>query len=212
VEVLDDDLHLLADVGRVQLHPPHQPLPRSPLLDLVGLIDLAGDLQRSVVGLVAPEHIEDVALLDRLPHRVEVELDRLGDQGSDVAVPAVLAQHVGGVPEPGYGLLGHGECAEPGVHDPSLGRGAGRGPGEQPGGVLEAERAHRAPRRIRWPLRDRETDTRINRVEAGHASNIEAKCHHQRAPKRHRSIDAEASPMSRYMTSMYGLCDASGHR
>jgi len=56
--------------------------------------------------------------------------------------------------------------------------------------VLEAERAHRAPRRIRWPLRDRETDTRINRVEAGHASNIEAKCHHQRAPKRHRSIDA----------------------
>jgi len=32
------------------------------------------------------------------------------------------------------------------------------------------------------------------------------------APKRHRSIDAEASPMSRYMTSMYGLCDASGHR
>lgn len=32
------------------------------------------------------------------------------------------------------------------------------------------------------------------------------------APKRHRPIDAEASTMSRYMTSMYGLCDASGHR
>ena len=79
-------------------------------------------------------------------------------------------------------------------------------------GVLEAKRAHRVSRRIRWPLRDRETDTRINRVEAGYASNIEAKCHHQRAPKRHRSVDTEASPMSRYMTSMYGLCDASGHR
>ena len=47
---------------------------------------------------------------------------------------------------------------------------------------------------------------------SGPASNIEAKCHHQRAPKRHRSIDVEASPMSRYMTSMYGLYDASGHR
>src|SRR5882724_4344673 len=82
------------------------------------------------------------------------------------------------------------------------------------GGSLEAERAHRTPRRIRWPLRDRESDTRINRVEACQASNIETKCHHQRqrAPKRHRSIDAEASPMSRYMTPMYGLCDASGHR
>jgi hypothetical protein len=53
------------------------------------------------------------------------------------------------------------------------------------------------PARIRWSLRDRETNTRINRVEAGYASNIEAKCHHQRArsrtdllmQKRHRCPD-----------------------
>ena len=61
----------------------------------------------------------------------------LGEQGGDVAVPAVLAQHVGCVPEPGHGLLGHRERAEPGVHDPSLGRGAGRGLGEQLGGARE---------------------------------------------------------------------------
>jgi hypothetical protein len=53
--------------------------------------------------------------------------------------------------------------------------------------------------------RSRETDTRINRVEAGRASNIEAKCHHQRAAKRRRSIDTEASPMSRYMNPCTGF-------
>ena len=63
--------------------------------------------------------------------------DPLGDQRSDVAVPAVLAEHVGRVPEPGHGLLGHRERAEPGVHDPSLGRGAGRGLGEELGGARE---------------------------------------------------------------------------
>jgi hypothetical protein len=45
--------------------------------------------------------------------------------------------------------------------------------------VLSAERADRAPRRIRRPLRDSEADTRINRFTRAHPSNIEEKCHHQ---------------------------------
>jgi hypothetical protein len=48
-----------------------------------------------------------------------------------VAIPAVLAEHVDRVPEPGHGLFGHREGAEPGVDDPSLGRGAGRALGEE---------------------------------------------------------------------------------
>ena len=59
--------------------------------------------------------------------------DPLGDQGGDVAVPTVLAEHVGRVPEPRDGLFGHREGAEPGVHDPSLRPGAGRGLGEEIG-------------------------------------------------------------------------------
>ena len=39
--------------------------------------------------------------------------------------------------------------------------------------VLGAESAHRPPRRIRRPLRNRETDTRINRLGWAHPSNIE---------------------------------------
>ena len=79
VEVLDDDLHLLADVGRVQLHPPHQALawPQLSSTSPSPLLGVAGDLQRGLVGLVALEHVEDVALLDRLLHRVQVELARL---------------------------------------------------------------------------------------------------------------------------------------
>lgn len=40
--------------------------------------------------------------------------DPFRDQGSDVSVPTVLPEHVGRVPEPGHGILGHRERAEPG--------------------------------------------------------------------------------------------------
>ena len=81
--------------------------------------------------------------------------DLLGDQGDDVTVAAMLAEHVGGVPQPVDGLVGHRERAEAGVHDPAADRRAGRGPGEVGGarrarGVDEVaedppQRCHAAP-------------------------------------------------------------------
>ena len=46
--------------------------------------------------------------------------------------------------------------------------------------MLGAERGHRTPRRLRRPLRNRETDAGINRLNRTHPSQIEEKCHHQR--------------------------------
>ena len=76
-EVLDDDLDLLADVVRVQLHPVHQRLQRLGLLDLgvvrVVVPALVGELEGQLVAGVVLQHVEDEALLDGLLHRVEVE-------------------------------------------------------------------------------------------------------------------------------------------
>ena len=79
MEVLNDDLDLLADVGWMQSHPPHQALTGGGLLHLAAVAapSFACDFQRGVVGLVALEHVEDVLLLDGLAHRVQMKLDRL---------------------------------------------------------------------------------------------------------------------------------------
>ena len=47
----------------------------------VGLGPL-GDLEGGVVGRVVPQHVEDVALLDRLLHRVHVERRGLPSRGA----------------------------------------------------------------------------------------------------------------------------------
>jgi hypothetical protein len=74
-EVLDDDLHLLADVVRVQLHPAHQSAGGGAALDLVvgDLLALVGESEREAVGRVVLQHVEDEALLDGLAHGVQVE-------------------------------------------------------------------------------------------------------------------------------------------
>jgi hypothetical protein len=51
--------------------------------------------------------------------------------------------------------------------------------------VFGAERAHCASRCIGRPLGDGETDTRINRLNKGHPSNIEEKRNHQTPPSVH---------------------------
>lgn len=59
---------------------------------------------------------------------------------------------------------------------------------------------HCPTRRIRRPLRDRETDTGIDRLNAAHPSQIEENCHHQAPRNCHRCPDAHSSPMSSDMT------------
>jgi len=103
-----------------------------------------------------------VARINSVPFRWTGSDEDLPDRGWDAAIEAAFGDAgAGGIPAV---LVGS-----------ARGRPAGKPPLPETGHdlLLEAERAHRAPRRIRWPLRDRETDTRINRVEAGHASNIE---------------------------------------
>ena len=69
-EVLDDDLHLLRDVVRVQPHPSHHRLDRLRLVDRFGvvLLPVVGNLERHLVRGVVEQYVEDVTLFDRLPH------------------------------------------------------------------------------------------------------------------------------------------------
>ena len=72
-EVLDDDLGLLRDVRRVQVHEPRE---RGGGLFLVqgGVVgDGLGQLEEPAVRGVAAQHIENEALLDRLAHRVQMK-------------------------------------------------------------------------------------------------------------------------------------------
>jgi hypothetical protein len=73
--VLDDDLHLLGDVVRVEPHPAHDLLQGRAALDLlvVELLALVGELEGEAVGRVVLQHVEDELLLDGLAHRVDVE-------------------------------------------------------------------------------------------------------------------------------------------
>ncbi len=75
-EVLDDHLHLLADVVRVQAHPARQLHARLLAVHLVVVPVRVGDLPGGAVGGVVLQHIEDEAFLDGLTHGIQVE--RLG--------------------------------------------------------------------------------------------------------------------------------------
>ena len=72
-EMLDDDCGLLRDGLRVELDPPHHLFGGLCLIDLVGAGGVLSDLERQLERVVAGEHVEDVALLDGLLHRVDVE-------------------------------------------------------------------------------------------------------------------------------------------
>ena len=75
-EVLDHHLRLLRDVVRVQRHEARELRGRLLLVDLRVVLDRLDQPVVRLVGRVVLEHVEDEALLDGLPHRVEVERDR----------------------------------------------------------------------------------------------------------------------------------------
>jgi hypothetical protein len=74
-EVLDDNLHLLRDVVRVQADPAHDALHGGAALDGVFVVILAfmSESERQSVRRVVGKHVEDELLLDGLPHRVHVK-------------------------------------------------------------------------------------------------------------------------------------------
>ena len=98
-EVLDDDLGLLGDVGRVQVDEAGQGRGGLVLVELRVVGDGLGELEEALVGGVALEHIEDEALLDGLAHGVEVE-------GRGLAVGALVAEQLQGL------VLGRGREGE----------------------------------------------------------------------------------------------------
>ena len=73
--MLDNDLHLLGDVIGVQANPAHDALHGRALLDfqLVPFFAAVGQLEGQPIGRVVLQHIKDEALLDGLPHRIDVE-------------------------------------------------------------------------------------------------------------------------------------------
>ncbi len=72
-EVLDADLHLLADGVRVQLDEGFQQIFGLLLVVARIVLDLLEQPPVGFVGGVARQDVEDESLLDRLPHAVEVE-------------------------------------------------------------------------------------------------------------------------------------------
>ena len=106
--MVDDPLGLLHDVRRVERAPLGDLPPGAALVDEspVGVLGLVLDSREGLQGHVSRERVDDVALLDRLPHRVEVEAahDR-------VAVLVLLARRRAeeGL---GLGLGGRGEREE----------------------------------------------------------------------------------------------------
>ena len=111
--MLDDDLHLLGDVVRVQPHPAHQALQRPALLHLavVVLRAVVRQLEGELVAGVIAEHVEDKALLDRLLHGVDVE--RRGWLIGRGATTEALDRL-------GLGRGGEGEVADRAVFGPRL--------------------------------------------------------------------------------------------
>jgi len=72
-EVLDDDLGLLRDVRLVEADKAGKGGGGLALGQLGILAEPVREPVVGVVGRVAAQHVEDVALFDGLPHRVEVE-------------------------------------------------------------------------------------------------------------------------------------------
>ena len=74
-EVLHHDLDLLGDVVRMEPHPTHQPLHGCAAFHLrvIHLLPVVGQAEGSFVAGVVLQHVEDEALLNRLPHRVHME-------------------------------------------------------------------------------------------------------------------------------------------
>jgi hypothetical protein len=81
------------------------------------------------------------ARVERQEHVALGPVDPLGHQGDDVTVAPVLAQHGGGVPQPGDRVVGDRQRAEGGVHDAALDGRGHRSLGEQVCGALEPGRA-----------------------------------------------------------------------
>ena len=75
--VLNDDLDLLGDIGRMQAHPSHEALRRGGLVNFISgrgfPIGFLCELECRLVGGVVAQHVEDEPFLDGLLHRVHVE-------------------------------------------------------------------------------------------------------------------------------------------
>ena len=76
-EVLNDDLDLLSDIGRMQAHPSHKALRCGGLIHLISWrgfpIGFLCELECRLVGGVVAQDVEDEALLDGLLHRIHME-------------------------------------------------------------------------------------------------------------------------------------------
>ena len=75
--MLNNDLDLLGDIGRMQAHPSHKALRRGGLIHLItwrGIpIGILCELECRLVGGVVAQHIEDEPFLDGLLHRIHME-------------------------------------------------------------------------------------------------------------------------------------------
>ena len=76
-EVLNDDLDLLSDIGRMQAHPSHKALRRGGLIHFISgrgfPIGFLCELECRLVGGVVTQDVKDEALLDGLLHRIHME-------------------------------------------------------------------------------------------------------------------------------------------
>ena len=118
-EVLDDHLHLLADVVRMQTHPARQLHARLFRVHFLVVTVRVGDLPGGAVGGVVLQHIEDETFLDGLAHGVQVE--RLG-----LVVGARRQCRIGRATEQLQGL-GLGRGGKGVVADALVGRTGGHG-------------------------------------------------------------------------------------
>ncbi len=74
--------------------------------------------------------------------------------------------------------------------------------------VLSTERRHRSPRGIRRPLNDGETDTRINRFNTAHPSNIEAEVSGPNATKVSDGTNRKYAPKPHHSESAHPISGA----
>ncbi len=74
-KVLDDDLHFLADVVRVQTHPAHERFERARLIDfiIVVILPVVNQSESHFVGREVFQHIQNEFFFDGLTHRIDVK-------------------------------------------------------------------------------------------------------------------------------------------